>query len=574
MAKYLDYDGLVYLWGKLKTELNGKVDKVQGKGLSTNDFDDTYKAKLDSIAASAQTNVIETVKVDGSALTPDANKAVNIVLSGKVDVEVGKGLSTNDFDNTYKDKLDSIAASAQTNVIEKVKVGGTELSITSKSVDIVAASGVTTSSGVIAADLKDYTKNASAAGDKATTGSLLPVELDSNAKLAVKVPAATVTGVKSGEKILALDGTELTSTLSIAIEKSGATQHDHIVLKGINGEVVAAVDANDFVVDGMLSSVTYDGTAHTMTFTWNTDAGSKVTTIDLDDVIAPYTAGSGVSIANNEVSVKLAGTQGNVTLSFDGTDKGLKASIDLSDYATTADTAAIEGALTAHTNNGDIHVTSTQKTNWQDATDKLNASAATWNSAAQQLSDSAATWNTTANNLTAHTNNGDIHVTSTQKTNWQDATDKLNASAATWNSTSDLVSASADTWNTHAEHALVVTNGQATAAGSLEITYVESVSGCPATSGDLTATTVRKTVTIPNPTVNDGALTIKVTSGNTDTDVAEFTANQSGNTSIKFIAADDIVITPDATNNTITIGENINALTTTDIDNAIAQAES
>ena len=38
MAKFLDTAGLTYLWSKIKTALSGKVDKVNGKGLSTNDY--------------------------------------------------------------------------------------------------------------------------------------------------------------------------------------------------------------------------------------------------------------------------------------------------------------------------------------------------------------------------------------------------------------------------------------------------------------------------------------------------------------------------------------------------------
>ena len=37
MSKYLDSNGLLYLWSKIKTLLGGKVDKVEGKGLSAND---------------------------------------------------------------------------------------------------------------------------------------------------------------------------------------------------------------------------------------------------------------------------------------------------------------------------------------------------------------------------------------------------------------------------------------------------------------------------------------------------------------------------------------------------------
>lgn len=46
MSKYLDYDGLLYLWGKLKTLFAGKVDKVEGKGLSANDYTTEEKNKL------------------------------------------------------------------------------------------------------------------------------------------------------------------------------------------------------------------------------------------------------------------------------------------------------------------------------------------------------------------------------------------------------------------------------------------------------------------------------------------------------------------------------------------------
>lgn len=46
MSKYLDQNGLLYLWGKIKSALGDKVDKVEGKGLSTNDFTDADKAAI------------------------------------------------------------------------------------------------------------------------------------------------------------------------------------------------------------------------------------------------------------------------------------------------------------------------------------------------------------------------------------------------------------------------------------------------------------------------------------------------------------------------------------------------
>ena len=61
-----------------------KVDKVDGKGLSTNDYTTAEKTKLSGIEAEAEVNIIGTVSVNGSPLTP-VNKGVNIDISGKLD---------------------------------------------------------------------------------------------------------------------------------------------------------------------------------------------------------------------------------------------------------------------------------------------------------------------------------------------------------------------------------------------------------------------------------------------------------------------------------------------------------
>lgn len=57
-------------------------------------------------------------------------------VAGKVDKETGKGLSTNDYTTAEKNKLAGIASSAQVNVIETVKRNGTALTVTNKAVDI------------------------------------------------------------------------------------------------------------------------------------------------------------------------------------------------------------------------------------------------------------------------------------------------------------------------------------------------------------------------------------------------------------------------------------------------------
>lgn len=53
MAKFLDMDGLIYFWSQIRTKLSTKVDKIEGKGLSTNDYTTTEKNKLAGIASGA-----------------------------------------------------------------------------------------------------------------------------------------------------------------------------------------------------------------------------------------------------------------------------------------------------------------------------------------------------------------------------------------------------------------------------------------------------------------------------------------------------------------------------------------
>ena len=128
----------------------GYVAKEEGKGLSTEDYTTADKTKLGGIATGAQVNVIEAVKVNGTALAV-TGKAVNVDLSAyatnddlenKVDKVDGKGLSANDFSNVAKAKLDGVAEGAQVNVLESVKVNGAALAVTAKGVDITVPTKV------------------------------------------------------------------------------------------------------------------------------------------------------------------------------------------------------------------------------------------------------------------------------------------------------------------------------------------------------------------------------------------------------------------------------------------------
>ena len=135
---------------QLNAALNGKVDKVEGKGLSTNDYTDEEKEKLASIAAGAEVNVINgasdefSISEDGKILSifaigQDKVTGLTDALTGKVDTEEGKGLSTNDFTDELKTKLDNLNADGEANILNAIKINGTALAIEDKAVDIPIA---------------------------------------------------------------------------------------------------------------------------------------------------------------------------------------------------------------------------------------------------------------------------------------------------------------------------------------------------------------------------------------------------------------------------------------------------
>lgn len=99
--EYLDKSGLTLLISKIKTALGCKVDAVSGKGLSTNDYTSAEKQKLSGIASGAQANVIESVKVNGTKLTP-SSKAVDVTVPTKV------SQLTNDSEFQTSTQVDSI----------------------------------------------------------------------------------------------------------------------------------------------------------------------------------------------------------------------------------------------------------------------------------------------------------------------------------------------------------------------------------------------------------------------------------------------------------------------------------
>lgn len=93
--KFASLADITFLISKIKSALNGKVDAVAGKGLSSNDFTDALKTSYDGgltdIAnlkkIGAQANVIEGITLNGTKIAPDSSKNVSLSTLTSADVK-------------------------------------------------------------------------------------------------------------------------------------------------------------------------------------------------------------------------------------------------------------------------------------------------------------------------------------------------------------------------------------------------------------------------------------------------------------------------------------------------------
>ena len=97
--------------------LAGKVDKANGKGLSTNDYTAEEKEKLAGIEAGATKTYVDAA-LSTYSTNPVMNKVVYTALGNKVDKVSGKGLSENDYTTAEKQKLAGIEAGANKTVVD------------------------------------------------------------------------------------------------------------------------------------------------------------------------------------------------------------------------------------------------------------------------------------------------------------------------------------------------------------------------------------------------------------------------------------------------------------------------
>lgn len=77
---FLNNTGLEHLWAKIVSKLGTKVDKVDGKGLSTNDYTTAEKNKLAGIAEGANKTIVDSA-MSSTSTNPVQNKVVNTAIA-------------------------------------------------------------------------------------------------------------------------------------------------------------------------------------------------------------------------------------------------------------------------------------------------------------------------------------------------------------------------------------------------------------------------------------------------------------------------------------------------------------
>ena len=142
-------------------------------------------------SGSGDENVIETVKVNGTAITV-TNKAVDIDLSGYQQAEQAKGLSSNDYDDASKAKLDSLFPAKYVYATSSEEASVVYNKIRSAIVNIEVASEITisipptliyhtdTTRAICPLSVSDYGYSYAFSGVYGTPDSLIQIVITSN----------------------------------------------------------------------------------------------------------------------------------------------------------------------------------------------------------------------------------------------------------------------------------------------------------------------------------------------------------------------------------------------------------
>lgn len=371
----------------LDESLNDKVDKVEGKGLSTNDLTAALKTNYDaaythSQAAHAPTdaekNVIVGIQKNGTDVSVDTNRKVNITvptktselnndnnfatesyvntkvasivdsapetldtlnelsaalgddpnfattvanqIGTKVDKVDGKGLSTNDYTTTEKNKLSGIESGAQKNTITGVK-GSSEATYRTGNVSISAANiglGNVDNTSDKAKPVSDATQEAlDGKQNKITATGVLQGDGKGGVTAVESIGAEIVTLDKSDVGLGNVDNTsDKNKPISDATQAALDTKVDKVTGKGLSTEDYTTAEKTK--LSGIESGAQKNTVASVNSKTGAVTLGaSDVSAVGLtgNDTITGTKTFNGDVALNNGVTVK---SSGNGVLHIEG----------------------------------------------------------------------------------------------------------------------------------------------------------------------------------------------------------------------------------------------------------------
>ena len=224
----------------LQTALDGKVDKITGKGLSTEDYTTAEKSKLAGIESGAQVNVATNLSLGTrttTAVPVNSSTGTNVSLPAATTSLAGVMTSAD------KTKLDGIAAGAQVNVGTNLGSSGTGGTRT-----ITSSTGTNTSITYTAADIG--APSTTGTGASGTWG----ISVTGNAGTATKLATArtiSLAGDVTGST--SFDGSGNVSITATVADDS----HNHVIsnVDGLQSALDAKVDDSQLNTAATANSV-------------------------------------------------------------------------------------------------------------------------------------------------------------------------------------------------------------------------------------------------------------------------------------------------------------------------------
>lgn len=110
--------------------------------------------------------------------------------------------------------------------------------------------------------------------------------------------------ITSGNKVLNIEDNGLKATVGISYDEDGS----RIILTGIDGQEISAIDARRFIKDGMLDdvSVVTENDVKYIVFTFNTESGKDVIKFAVEELFQPYKNSDAINIsADNAIELKI-----------------------------------------------------------------------------------------------------------------------------------------------------------------------------------------------------------------------------------------------------------------------------